>query len=42
MLKGVTGLDALDYMNNEAITLQVPLRSESWDPLGVVQGRSVA
>jgi hypothetical protein len=29
MLKGVTGLDALDYMNNEAITLQVPLRSES-------------
>jgi len=31
MLKAVTGLDALDYMNNEAIKLQVILRADYWD-----------
>ena len=31
MLKAVTGLDALDYMNNEAIKLQVIFRSDYWD-----------
>ncbi len=31
MLKAVTGLDTLDYMNNEAIKLQVIFRSDYWD-----------
>ena len=31
MLKAVTGLENLDYMNNEAMKLQVIFRSDYWD-----------
>jgi len=31
MLKGVTGLDALDYSNNEAMKLSCVFRSDYWD-----------
>jgi hypothetical protein len=31
MLTGITGLDALEYTNNEAVTLDVKFRADYWD-----------